>query len=299
MKLWKLIVLTLALVGIGFGGWKLTAPGEKAPEAKPGKVLRSRVIREAKSAAKRSARRIDVASRGREAPKGKIDENWNPFESEKGKFDMDLDFTLEGEVAVEMSKAVLDLIADMRSAQGKFDRKGVLAAVRKLLAMIAKGEPVTAYAKIQAIDALKFAGGGVFESLPELVQLTADPEPEVSEASLAAIQELLWDFDTTPQQIADAIAQLVKLTTDGMILNPFIFEMNGMPNSLKVSTSLTILDSGNKTAIDALGDNIPFLFDDETGKIQTRADIIQYGKDNPDSEQSDGFSATTGSANGK
>ena len=283
MKLWKLIVLTLGLVGLGFGGWKLTAPGKETHDEKPGKVLRSRVIRDAKPAAKRSVRRIDASSRRREVAKGKVDDNWNPFAEEKGKFDMDLDFTLAGEVAVEMSKAVRDLIAEIRRAQGRFDSKGVLVAVRKLLDMIAKGEHVSAYAKVQAIDALKFAGGGLFEALPELVQLAADPEPEVSEASLAALQELLWDFDTTPQQIADAIAQLVKLTTDGQILNPFIFEMNGMPNSLKVSTSLVILDSGNKTAIEALDDNMAFVFDDFNDKIKTRADIIQYGKDNPDS----------------
>ena len=283
MKLWKLIVLTLGLVGLGFGGWKLTAPGKETHDEKPGKVLRSRVIRDAKPAAKRSVRRIDASSRRREVAKGKVDDNWNPFAEEKGKFDMDLDFTLEGEVAVEMSKAVRDLIAEIRSAQGRFDSKGVLVAVRKLLDMIAKGEHGSAYAKVQAIDALKFAGGGLFEALPELVQLAADPEPEVSEASLAALQELLWDFDTTPQQIADAIAQLVKLTTDGQILNPFIFEMNGMPNSLKVSTSLVILDSGNKTAIEALDDNMAFVFDDFNDKIKTREDIIQYGKDNPDS----------------
>ncbi len=282
MKLWKLIVLTLGLVGLGFGGWKLTAPGKETHDEKPGKVLRSRVIRDAKPAAKRSVRRIDASSRRREVAKDKVDDNWNPFAEEKGKFDMDLDFTLEGEVAVEMSKAVRDLIAEIRRAQGRFDSKGVLVAVRKLLDMIAKGEHVSAYAKVQAIDALKFAGGGLFEALPELVQLAADPEPEVSEASLAALQELLWDFDTTPQQIADAIAQLVKLTTDGQILNPFIFEMNGMPNSLKVSTSLVILDSGNKTAIEALDDNMAFVFDDFNDKIKTRADIIQYGKDNPD-----------------
>ena len=285
MKLWKLIVLTLGLVALGFGGWKLTAPGKEAHDEKPGKVLRSRVIREAKPAAKRNVRRIDVSSRRRDVAKGKVDENWNPFKEEKGKFDMDLDFTLEGEVAVEMSKAVLDLIAEMRRAQGKFDRKGVLAAVRKLLDMIAKGEPVSAFAKTQAIDALKFVGGGLFEAMPELVQLAADPEPEVAEASLAALQELLWDFDTTPQQIADAIAKLVKLTNDGQILNPFIFEMNGMPNSLKVSTSLVILDSGNKTAIEALDDNMAFVFDDFNDKIKTRADIIQYGKDNPDTAE--------------
>ena len=286
MKLWKLILLTLGLVGLGFGGWKLTAPKEEVQDGKKGEVLRSRVIREAKkSSAKRKSHRIDVKDRRMAKSDAKVDEEWNPFAEEKGKFDLDLDFTLEGEVAVEMSKAVLDIIADMRRAQGKFDSKGVLAAVRKLLDMIAKGEPVSAYAKCQAIDALKFAGGGLFEALPELVQLAADSEPEVSEASLAALQELLWDFDTTPQQIAAAIAQLVKLTTDGMILNPFIFEMNDMPNSLKVSTALVILDSGNKTAIEAFEDNKAFVFNDmDGGKIQTRADIIQYGKDNPDTE---------------
>ena len=291
MKLWKLIVLTLGLVGLGFGGWKLMAPGKETLDERSGKELRSRVIREAKPAAKRNVRRIDVSNRRAAAPSRrldtaknnpKVDEKWNPFADEKGKFDMDLDFTLEGEVAVEMSKAVLDLIGDMRRAQGRFDRKGVLVAVRKLLGMIARGEHVSAYTKIQVIDALKFDGGGLSESLPELVQLAADPEPEVAEVSLEALQELLWDFDTTPQQIADAIAQLVNLTNDGQILNPFIFEMNGMPNSLKVSTSLVILDSGNKTAIDALGDNMPFVFDDFDGKITTRADIIQFGKDNPD-----------------
>ena len=288
MKLWKLIVLSVALVAIGVGGWLMSAPKAEKPSDKSGKVLRSRVIREAKVATKKSAKRISVSSR-REAGKGgksKVDENWNPFESDKD-FDMDIDFALEGEVAVEMSKAVRDLIADMLRAQGRFDRQAVLAAVRKLLDMMAKGEQVSAFAKCQAIDALKFVGGGVLESLPELVQLAADESSEVSEASLAALQELLWDFDTTPQQIADAIAQLVKLTTDGTILNPFIFEMNGMPNSLKVSTSLVILDSGNQTAINALGDNMAFVFDDFAGKINTRADIIQYGKDNPDSADQD------------
>ena len=288
MKLWKLIILTAVLVAIGVGGWMMTSSKESRSVDRQGKVLRSRVIREAKVATKRkTARRIDVASR-REVGKGKdsgkdskADEKWNPFEDDKD-FDMEIDFALEGEVAVEMSKAVRDLIADMRRAQDKFDRKAVLVAVRKILAMISRGEPVSAYAKCQAVEALKFAGGGVLESLPELAQLAADESSEVSEVSLAAIQELLWDFDTTPQQISDAIAQLVKITTDGQILNPFIFEMNSMPNSLKVATSLTILDSGNQTAIDALGDNMAFVFDDFDGKIQTREDIVQYGKDNPD-----------------
>ena len=299
MKLWKLIVLTVVLVGLGIGGWWLSAPKAGESDDKPGRVLRSRVIREEKPASKATARRI-ASKQHREKGLGsdaknknaKVDEDWNPFDEEKGNFDMDIDFTLEGEVAVEMSKAVRDILTEMRRAQVNFDHRGVMAAVRKLLAKISGGAKVSSYAKCQIVEALKSAGGGgdgeggggggVLEVLPELVQLAADENQEVAEVSLEAIQELLWDFDTTPQQISEAIGLLVKMTTDGQILNPFIFEMNGMPNSIKVETALAILDSGNQTAIDALGDNMAFVFDDFAGKIQTREDIIQYGKENPD-----------------
>ena len=301
MKLWKLIVLTVALVGLGIGGWWLSSPKADEPDDKPGRVLRSRVIREEKPASRANARRIAAKQRREKGlgnlgsdtkKKDKVDTDWNPFDDEKGNFDMDIDFTLEGEVAVEMSKAVRDILAEMRRAQVNFDHRGVMAAVRKLLAKISGGAKVSSYAKCQIVEALKSAGGGgdgeggggggILEVLPELAQLAADENQEVAEVSLEAIQELLWDFDTTPQQISEAIGLLVKMTNDGQILNPFIFEMNGMPNSIKVETALVILDSGNQTAIDALGDNMAFVFDDFAGKIQTREDIIQYGKENPD-----------------
>lgn len=302
MKLWKLITLTVVLVGLCIGGWWLSAPKADEPDDKPGRVLRSRVIREEKPASRATARRIAAKQRrekGLSKPgsevknkNAKVDEDWNPFDDDKGNFDMDIDFTLEGEVAVEMSKAVRDILTEMRRAQVNFDHRGVMAAVRKLLAKMSGGAKVSSYAKCQIVEALKSAGGGgdgeggggggVLEVLPELVQLAADENQEVAEVSLEAIQELLWDFDTTPQQISEAIGLLVNITTDGQILNPFIFEMNGMPNSIKVETALVILDSGNQTAIDALGDNMAFVFDDFAGKIQTREDIIQYGKENPD-----------------
>ena len=316
MKLWKLIVLTVVLVGFGIGGWWLSAPKADEQDGRSGSVLRSRVIREHKPASKATARRIaaqqrrekglDGLGKGAEnatgKKKAKVDKNWNPFDGENGDFDMDIDFALEGEVAVEMSKTVRDILVEMRRSQVNFDHRGVVTAVRKLLAQMSSGAKVSSYAKCQVVEALKSAGGGgyggggygggddggggegggIMEVLPELTQLAADESPEVAEVSLEAIQELLWDFDTTPRQVADAIALLVNITTDGQILNPFIFEMNGMPNSIKVETALAILDSGNQTAIDALGDNMAFVFDDFAGKIQTREDIIQYGKENPD-----------------
>lgn len=282
MKIWQIILLA-ALVGGGgsYGWWLFSGPSGKNTVSR-GEILRSRkLISQAKAAKGKSETRISVADARRQAAAAKNAElaKWNPFENDKSGFDMDFDFELETQTIVEMSKTVRSVLDKIGRAQAKFDKKGVLASVRQLLAMMARGEPVTAQAKIQAIGALQFAGGGISETLPELVQFAADESPEVAKVSLEALQEMLWDFDTTPQQIADAIGQLVKLTNDSNIINPFIFEMTDMSAQLKVATALTILDSQNDAAIAALDDNKSFVFDDFDGKVQTREDIVQYGED--------------------
>lgn len=286
MKLWQIVFLVFAVGAIGSCGWWLFSGSERKSDASEAKVLRSRrTIREAKGAKGKSVSRVFDADRRRSAVAKKDESSkWNPFEGDKGGFDMDFDFDLEleKETIVEMSKAVRNVLDKIAKAQSKFDKKGVLASVRQLLSMMAQGESVSSLAKIQAISALKFVGGGIGETLPELVQFAADENPEVARVSLEALQEMLWDFDTTPQQIADAIGQLVKLTNNAEIINPFIFEMTDMPAQLKVSTSLVILDSRNDAAIAVLDDNKSFVFDDFDGKVQTRQDIIQYGKDHKD-----------------
>lgn len=288
MKTWQILVLSVVVGAGGSCGWWLFSDSGKAGRPHGSAVLSSRKkIQGGKALPGKSEVRISTASRdaGRlaAAPKDAELEKWNPFEEDKGGFDMDFDLGLETTGAVaEMSKSVRSVLDKIGSAQAKFDKKGVLASVRQLLAMMAGGETVSAQAKIQAIGAMLFAGGGIGETLPELVQFAADESPEVAKVSLEALQEMLWDFDTTPQQIADAIGQLVKLTNDPEIINPFVFEMSDMPASLKVSTSLAILDSKNTAAISVLEDNKSFVFDDFDGKVKTRADIVQYGKDHPD-----------------
>lgn len=283
MKTWQIVLLSVALVAVGSCGWWLSSGSEGKAREKAPESLRSRKIRSAKKADGKKSTHVLVGGRGREKALAKQDEasKWNPFEDDKGGFDLDFDFdfALDEQEIVKMSKAVREALSGIARAQAKFDKKGVLSSVRKLLAMMAAGEPVSAQAKLQAIEAMRFAGGGISETLPEFAQFAADENPEVAKASLSALQEMLWDFDTTSQQIADAIGQLVKLTNDPNILNPFIFEMTDMPAQLKVSTSLTILDSKNDAAIAALDDNKSFVFDDFDGKVKTRQDIVQYGKD--------------------
>lgn len=287
MKIWQIVLLAVLVGGGGSCGWWLSSGSAGKKSVSDGEVLRSRkLIGQAKAARGKTETRISAAEARRQAAAAKNAElaKWNPFEDDKSDFDMDFDFGLElgGEAIAEMSKAVQDVLDRIGKAQAKFDRKGILSSVRQLLAMMARGEAVSAQAKIQAIGALQFAGGGINETLPELAQFAADENPEVAKASLEALQEMLWDFDTTSQQIADAIGQLVKLTNDPNILNPFVFEMADMPTALKVSTSLVILDSQNDAAIAALDENKSFVFDDFDGKVQTREDIVQYGKDHKD-----------------
>lgn len=285
MKIWQIVLLAVLVGGGGSCGWWLSSGSAGKTSVSDGEVLRSRkLIGQAKAAKGKTETRISAAEARRRAVAEKNAElsKWNPFENDKSGFDMDFDLELETETIVEMSKTVRSVLDKIGRAQAKFDKKGVLTSVRQLLAMMARGEPVSAQAKIQAIGALQFAGGGIGETLPELVQFAADESPEVAKVSLEALQEMLWDFDTTPQQISDAICQLVNLTNDANIINPFIFEMTDMPAQLKVSTSLAILDSNNDAAIAALDDNKSFVFDDFDGKVQTREDIVQYGEEHKD-----------------
>ena len=92
------------------------------------------------------------------------------------------------------------------------------------------------------------------------------------------MQELLWDFDTKPQQIADALKQMVKLTTDSTVIEPFVYEMGNMDPQLRADTALMLLDSGNQAAITAMSDNMGFVFDDFEGEVQTREDIVAWGE---------------------
>ena len=300
MKTWQLLTLTALVGAASFGLWWMSPSSDAKDASDSPKVLRSHKIREAKAAkAGKTEFRIRESSSSRKSVSGapgkglakkddaKAKTDWDPFKDDKDDFSLDLDFDFAFDLEEkgsrkQMPRAVRGILAEIGRAQARFDKKGVLASVRRLLAMSARGENVPPVAKYEAVQALSFAGGGIEETLPEIVQLAADENPEIAKVSLSALQEMLWDFDTTPRQIADAIAQLVTMTTDADIINPFVFEMNDMPNSMKVETTLKILDSGNETAISVLGDNMAFVFDDFNGAIQTREDVVKYGETHPD-----------------
>lgn len=280
MKFGRTSLIAVAALALAVVAWLCLPSGETPPDGE-GQVLRSRTrrIRDAgKSAAKRQEWKI------RSDKGGKAEQAGKPAAKDKG-FDINDDAKLpsgfvddEEELMAQTSEVVRQIYGQLISSMNAFDRKRVMAEVRKLLAAIAKnGSSVPRCAKLKAIEGIKLCGGGC-DALPEMVALASDADPSVASVSLDALQDLLWDFDTNPQQIADALKQVVGLTEDKSIIEPFMFEMNDMPTAMKVDTALAVVDSGNANAIELLDENRTFIFDDFDGSISTREDIVNYGK---------------------
>lgn len=276
----KTFILSVAgALGLALCGWWLWPSSDDRPKKADGKVLRVKGARKVTDAAKRGSE-VRIGKGGKNRPKA-----FKPAESSKD-FDINAVSDMssgflddEDELLAETSSVVKQIYREMLGSLSKFNRKETRLAVQRLLAAIAKGEQVPRFMKIKAIEALKMCGDGC-SSLAELLGLAADVDPVVASASLDALQEVLWDFEAQPQQLASAITMAIGMTTDRSIIESFVFEMNDLPVALKVSTALSIIDSGNVTAVELLEENRSFIFDDFNGNINSREDIIRYGERN-------------------
>ena len=292
MKL-KTVLLLLACTGLVSLGWWLWPESAAESADDSGKVLRSKRIREgdAKGKGGRTSVRIAGESRSR-SQAGAASDSFDITDSDKLPSGFIDD---EEELMKETSTVVKQLYQELLASMSGFDRKKMRLSVSKLLAALAKGEQVPRFMKLKALEALKMGGDGC-GSLADLLLLAADSDPIVSSTSLDALQELLWDFDARPQQLAEAIRMATGLTTDKSILESFVFEMNDLPVKLKVDTALAIIDSGNDAAVAVLDENKSFVFDDFNGDINSREDIVKYGERN--GVDSDGDVVGDGNAGG-
>ena len=299
MKLKWLACCAFGLAVLVGGSWYVSSSsGGRSEAADRREVLRSRRLIKSATPARRSEIRIRDQKTSRQGPKEAKPFDKKAFEAAWAKekesgfdldFDLDFDFDFDHDDVSprKMPREVVAALGKIKAAQARFDAKAVRASVRNLLAMASAGHPVAASAKIQALEALKEAGGGVEENLPEVVQLAADENSAVSTASIESLEDMLWDFDTTPQQIANCITQLLGLTTDETILDPFINEMGELPMSLKLETTQAVYASANETAKKLLDDSISFIYDDFNGEIQTREDIARYAAAHPEEGNQD------------
>lgn len=271
-------ILIAAVAGLlGAWGWLSFKSEADAESAERDAVLRSKKIRAARAKeekARKRALRVALSQNRTQKPAASADDGWSADDVSN----LDSGFVDDEEKLIaELSGVVRGLYEQLLRSRSKFDRKGMLAAVRQILAAMKRGESIPRFVKLAAVEGLKVNGGGI-DALADLVGFAADADATVASTAIEALEELLWDFDSSPAQVAGAIQQIVSLSTDRAVVEPFVTEINDLPTALKVKTALHVVDSGNETALEVLDENRGFIFDDFEGNIQTREDIVRYGE---------------------
>lgn len=293
MKSVRFILIAVVAGLLGAWGWMSFRSADDAKAKERDAVLRSKRIRAERDKAKAEKRALRIASAKRVSqPAAPADDGWSADDAS----DLDSGFVDDEEkLLTELSGAVREMYEQLLRSRAKFDRKGMLAAIRQLLAAMKRGESVPRFVKLAAVEGLKVNGGGI-DALADLVGFAADADANVASSAVQALEELLWDFDSSPAQIAGAIQQIVSLSTDRAVVEPFVTEINDLPTALKVQTALKVVDSGNMTALEVLDENRGFIFGDFEGNIQTREDIVRYGEAKG-LEESDMATTRTGDGN--
>ena len=280
----QILVWAAFLLVLGGGLYLTLRPSAAERRAEEAKVLRARRLaaNEAAKAARKSETRIATSNRvggdtsllgGGEATSAEL-----------------IDFD-----EVELSKEIAAIYSEIRKSFDKDpfmdspkSRKALLAAVQKLLAQTANGAVVPGFVKRNTIDMLGWAGG---DGLSEMVGFMADADAEVATYAKEKFQDALDDFTLSDREISAVLKEVVKVEHDQESLDMYISQLSNMRNSVKVDTALAIVDSGNEDAVAVLENNMDFHFGAGEGdyEVKTRADIVQYGKDNPDGEDDEAF----------
>lgn len=272
------IALAVGALLLCAAGWFCLSPEKRdaADADLPKKTLRFR--RQTAKGGERQAVKVNSA-RVAERSSAKPDafDGWgdDPF-SETPSFDFD------EEKDAKMSEQLKGLLAELDRACGSFatDRKAIYGAVSRLLAMAERGESVPQFAKLRAIEALKQIGS---IGIPEMLGMMADSDEVVVKNATSSLMEQLIDFDVTEAQQLEIIRRLVTVEMSPENYESIAFTISSFKNVNKVKAALAICDTGTDGALAALSNNADFIFDEaEAESIQTRADIVQYGKDHPD-----------------
>lgn len=257
----------MACLAMVFSGliW-LLRPSESKVRAQDGKVLRSKIIRDAKKASERNrtATRIEGFSinERKAASAGEGDS------AEKKPWDF-VDEDMES-----LSEDLRKLLAELAEAEDENDRKSVFEKVQALQAMIAKGVDVPAFVKLKAISALSWIGSS---SVPELLGFLGDSDVSVVDAAYDSFGEMLSDFSMGDRQTAEIIKQVVKVVKDEERLRTYLMELDNMRPSVKYETASAIFGGDNKVAVSVLQEQSEFIFAGEnTESVTSQAELDKW-----------------------
>lgn len=143
-----------------------------------------------------------------------------------------------------------------------------------------------------AIAALRWFGS---KAAPELVGFLGSADSEVYGDALDAMMDALSDFDIGDSERSSLLLGYLKVVKDADAISMMLFELNNMRPTVRAETALSIFESGNEVAINALMEELGFYFGDiDLVEVTDKASLEKYlesarqmYKDDPDLAESD------------
>ena len=275
-------ILSLLLLGATCGGWwLLSSLGGKDKSGEKGEVLRSRKksARSSRLISDASQTRIKVNSAMRSNPSKATRDGWED--------DLLLSDAANATLTEEYRQILKDLQSALDDAEfGEGGRKRLLAYVDGLLKRLQGGEKLPLLVQSGMIRALASCGT---EGASELAGCLAWADVSLSGDVANAFEEVLIDADGD-RELSAIVKSAVKGLVDENLLEGIMSELGSMRNSVRVETAIAIYNSGNPAAVKALENNLSTYFGDQEGfVVKNRADVVEYGKNNPDGENDEEF----------
>lgn len=269
-KNWKSVFLVLAvLAAAGAGVWLVVSvAGDDEAEAPKGQKLISK--------GKTPAKKVDKHTAARRS-NGKKVVTATPVRVPPPKFDIGLE-------EQKLTEAQRKLLAEIRDALRREDRKAIVSFIRRIQSMKEWPDGIPKAIKKASLEALEWVGGG--GCLSEIVGFLGDADPEIVAQAVDIWEDVIAECDHDVDKDGEAglatnIKNAAKVITDSDAMESVLSEItSGCRHSVAVGVIVEILNSGSDLAKSKIGQVI----EDLTGsdEIKTEEQLNAWLKENPD-----------------
>ena len=168
------------------------------------------------------------------------------------------------------------LLAEIRAAYDANSRHRIVNVVRRMQQSSEWPDGIPSSLHKAAINALMWFGGSV---APELLGYLGASDAEVVSDATDAIMDAISDFSISDHERSALMLGCVKMIKDADTLDTMIMELGNMRPTVRAKTGIGIANSGNTVAVEVLGENLEFYFDDfDALEVSKPGDLQAYLK---------------------
>ena len=209
-----------------------------------------------------------------------------PLPSKKAKAKPD--FKIADDDEAGLTAAQKELIAAIRDALDREDKRRVLSLVRNLQASDEWPDGIPKSIKMAAMDALSWFGAA---GIAEIAGFLGDSDGEVVQTAIEKYEEALSDIELSDRERSLILIEAAKFINDADAMDSMMSELNNMRHSVGVETIKAMMENGTAATKKVLPDNIEFFTGEEN--LDTPEKLDEWLKNNPDGEDDEEFYGRT------